>query len=158
MCPRPNFWKPISNSALSQFLDCPSCEARRSTTMDSSFALVLLISYLSFGNAYLAAFPDATPAAQNAPHADKRASIPAPTPGPALNSLDLRNLFGRQYGGNPTCGWVEGNAADAVTCNAGYGCGYDTNPAYAMCCSTDTGGNFVSNCPGATTCFEYLGW
>src|SRR5437868_5066394 len=71
---------------------------------------------------------------------------PKPTTAPFPNSpLELRGLQYRQnYAPINTCGWIDGNAADAYYCTAGYACSWNLAAAYFGCCETDSAGNYLS--------------
>ncbi|EMC95980.1 hypothetical protein BAUCODRAFT_511434 [Baudoinia panamericana UAMH 10762] len=83
---------------------------------------------------------------------------PRPTQAPYAQYFELsdhRNLLARQAG-LATCGYLAGNASLPITCDAGYGCGYNSPVPYGpICCSTNAAGNFVSNCPYPSSCVDY---
>lgn len=84
-----------------------------------------------------------------------------PTKGPSyprFAGMQARDLFGRQDGGAPVCGYVEGDIDAPFSCFTGGGCGYYKNPNYFVCCETDSSGSFVSSdgsCASATACVGY---
>jgi len=121
----------------------------------SSLAAVLFALITSIDAYLIPGMADPTPASHNKVNEDWW--TPKPTQAPMhFGSVQKRDLFGRQDR-DQVCGYVNAIASESAYCGAGYACTYDTDPNYAMCCATNAAGNFIQNCPGATTCENYIG-
>lgn len=76
------------------------------------------------------------------------AEPPAPTSPPEAWMVRWR-LEPRQTADQGTCGWINGNSANAVTCSPGYVCAHNTANTVFGCCS----GN-LNTCTLPTVCFD----
>ena len=133
--------------------------------VDMALPLLALLTFDAINHAHGHVYKPSkqTSAAENTPDGVNGWS-PKPTHpprfgGPARHgAMTLHALFKRSSAADiATCGWINRDGNDPLTCAPGYACAYYTSPApqWFACCTVSNGEIDWDVCPYYSTCYPY---